>query len=277
MQFNPSSVEQECRQCDKNTSKKEREYSIKNLGVILCLNCQKTVEKIQRKTQPPVFYLYLELLKHGYHVEVEKNDKYKKIDLVIEKAKLHIEVDGKQHHNDSGQALRDVKRTFYSTVGGYSTIHIPNRLVRDKLPALGKELKNLIEERIGQRKAVKKKPSVLTVGDKQKLVSDLIISRYPNVLMYLQKNNRIRLEKCNLILHFNEERVDIIFENSKKYASKKYSVKKFISSKHPKLKAYFDNDHRLNMVLNEKQEIEELFPVLVETVEKFHLNKVETT
>ena len=73
-----------------------------------------------------------ELLREkGWKVELEKFDGYKHIDIAIVKAKVNIEVDGKHHHGKS-QALRDLKRTFYSWNKDYVTLRIPNILTSDE-------------------------------------------------------------------------------------------------------------------------------------------------
>ena len=72
-----------------------------------------------------------ELLKSmGYNVEFEKYDGFKHIDIAIVNKKVNIEVDGSQHHGTK-QALRDLKRTFYSWDKNFVTLRIPNSLTKD--------------------------------------------------------------------------------------------------------------------------------------------------
>lgn len=70
------------------------------------------------------------LRKHGWNASLEKCDGFKHIDIAIVEVKVNIEVDGKQHQ-DSRQALADLKRTYYSFKKGYVTLRIPNVLVRN--------------------------------------------------------------------------------------------------------------------------------------------------
>lgn len=69
--------------------------------------------------------------KKGVPAQMEKFDGYKHIDIAIPEAKVNIEVDGRHHHFDKGQALTDLKRTYHSFVKGYFTLRIPNTLVYD--------------------------------------------------------------------------------------------------------------------------------------------------
>lgn len=77
--------------------------------------------------------LYYELKRRRVPAYLEKDDGYKKIDIAIPKAKINIEVDGQQHNFNPNQALRDLKRTYYSFLKGYFTLRIPNSLIRDYL------------------------------------------------------------------------------------------------------------------------------------------------
>lgn len=67
----------------------------------------------------------------GWNVEPEKWDGHKHIDLAITKAKVNIEVDGRQHALNPVQAFRDQMRDYYSSRKGFETIRIPNSLLRD--------------------------------------------------------------------------------------------------------------------------------------------------
>ena len=72
---------------------------------------------------------------------------YKHVDIVFERPKLHIKVDGIQHNQCTRQALSDLKRTFYSMQDGFLTIRIPNILVRNELTETVNYLVELILER----------------------------------------------------------------------------------------------------------------------------------
>jgi very-short-patch-repair endonuclease len=71
-----------------------------------------------------------ELQKHGIKVYVEVNDGYKHVDIGLPNAKLNIEIDGIQHLIDPRQIVADLNRGYYSNKLGYSTMHIPNEMIR---------------------------------------------------------------------------------------------------------------------------------------------------
>jgi very-short-patch-repair endonuclease len=132
----------------------------------LCRDCQKANSKstkikvISKQTIKPIptpeaKKLYDELKRIGVDIKsknLEKWDGHKHIDLAIPKAKLNIEVDGSQHNLSPEQALRDLKRTYYSFKKGYLTLRIPNSLVRDdeKIKETAKYIKKFINENTKQ-------------------------------------------------------------------------------------------------------------------------------
>jgi very-short-patch-repair endonuclease len=83
------------------------------------------MEKVHRSTKQAAM-LKAALEKRGIIVEAEKWDGHKHIDLVIHRARLNIEIDGKQHFESPQQIMSDLSRNHFSDVYGYSTIHIPN-------------------------------------------------------------------------------------------------------------------------------------------------------
>jgi very-short-patch-repair endonuclease len=124
-----------CNKCNKKISEEMYKFSKDNFSRALCMEHQpKSTTKVsyQRKPEPTQQALKLgNLLKNmGHKVEFEKYDGYKHIDIAIVKSKVNIEVDGGQHHGKT-QALRDLKRTFYSWDKNFVTLRIPNSLTED--------------------------------------------------------------------------------------------------------------------------------------------------
>jgi|SRR5665213_1108105 len=78
------------------------------------------------RSTPQALSLKKSLEDRGVLVEAEKWDGHKHIDLVVHRARLNIEVDGKQHYQNAQQILSDLNRSHYSDLSGYDTIHIPN-------------------------------------------------------------------------------------------------------------------------------------------------------
>ncbi len=151
-----------CNKCEEDISFKESEYSKKKYGKYLCRDCQKKQQikkelKIKKplkipKSTPQAEKLYEELKKIGVNTQKEKYDGYKHIDLAIPSAKINIEVDGCQHNLNKLQALADLKRTYYSFRKGYTTLRIPNSLVKDSetIKETAKYLKKIINESLDQ-------------------------------------------------------------------------------------------------------------------------------
>lgn len=77
--------------------------------------------------------LYEALKDRKIKCEKEKWDKHKHIDISIDDARIYIEVDGDYHYTSSTQIKKDLVRDYYSAEEGFRTIHVPNRLIDDKL------------------------------------------------------------------------------------------------------------------------------------------------
>jgi very-short-patch-repair endonuclease len=124
-----------CLECDCPIQRDVFNYSNANFGVSLCRPHQNWIKQHIKsgKTTAEAFILYFALREFGVNAELEKYDGFKTIDIAIEEAKVHIEVDGRHHNSDSRQALADLKRTYYSFKKGYFTLRIPNSLIRNDL------------------------------------------------------------------------------------------------------------------------------------------------
>lgn len=92
-----------------------------------------------------------ELKKRGVKVYVELNDGYKHVDLALPNAKLNVEVDGVQHLTNPHQIVTDLNRGYYSNKLGYSTMHIPNEMIRLHLKEIADalaEASKMLEQKI---------------------------------------------------------------------------------------------------------------------------------
>lgn len=68
----------------------------------------------------------------GWDVKFEHSDGYKHVDIAILEANVYIEVDGPLHALKKEQALKDLKRTYYSFKNdNIVTLRIPNCLVQN--------------------------------------------------------------------------------------------------------------------------------------------------
>ena len=141
------SVYMRCLNCYKSIDGNVYIYSIEHYGHNICIKCQRWLDRQIENTTREVVDLYFALKRKGFEPDMEKFDGHKHIDIVFERPKLHIEVDGIQHNQSTKQALSDLKRTFYSIKEGYLTIRIPNVLVKDELNETTDYLVELILER----------------------------------------------------------------------------------------------------------------------------------
>jgi len=149
-----------CLECDCPIQKAVFNYSTDYFGVPLCMPHQKWIkQKIeQTSTTLEAVVLYFLLRENGVNAELEKSDGHKSVDIVIESAKVHIEVDGGHHNYRSKQALADLKRTFHSFKKGYITLRIPNTLLHNNPEITAEYITDFLE--LNERRVVKKRYSV---------------------------------------------------------------------------------------------------------------------
>jgi hypothetical protein len=150
-----------CLECDCPIQKDVFNYSTKNFDVPLCRQHQTWFKKQLNKSTPEAIYLYFALKEYGVPAELEKHDGYKTVDIVIEDAKVHIEVDGGHHNYDNRQALADLRRTYYSFLDGYFTLRIPNSLIRWNLDVTTEEIVAFLK--LNKKKVTKKGFSVFNL------------------------------------------------------------------------------------------------------------------
>jgi very-short-patch-repair endonuclease len=120
-------------------------YSQKKFGYGLCKKCQQWLKDDSPGISPEARVFFLALRKRKVNVEMEKHDGHKHIDLAITSHRINLEIDGGHHHHRASQALTDLKRTCHSLLKGYTTIRIPNVLVREKPEETADELVRLMK------------------------------------------------------------------------------------------------------------------------------------
>jgi len=126
---------QKCSKCNTPIEENVYNYSMREHKKPLCRLCQQDLKKpsYYKKplSTPETLKLGKLLSEMGHNVQYEKYDGYKHIDIAIVDKKVNIEVDGSHHNFNKLQALRDLKRTFYSYEKSFITLRIPNSLTRD--------------------------------------------------------------------------------------------------------------------------------------------------
>lgn len=122
-----------CAECKDSIEKEVFQYSMDKFGLALCRPHQ--LERRNRKwtpeRTPEADRLGRALVARGWKVSFEKYDGFKHVDLAIDEAKIHIEVDGFTHTVNARRALADLERNYYDFVKGYLTLHVPNCLVEN--------------------------------------------------------------------------------------------------------------------------------------------------
>lgn len=114
-----------CHVCQEPITLEVFTYSKKRFGQALCKKHQAEARRFRREARkekritPQARLLGNALIRMGWHVEFEKDDGFKRIDIAIVKCRMNIEVDGSQHNLKKEQALADLKRTYYSYKKGY--------------------------------------------------------------------------------------------------------------------------------------------------------------
>ncbi len=138
-------METKCTICEEKASNKEEDYSSRNFGRIICINCQRSFNK-KKKSTPEAEKLWKGLKRAGFNAYLEKWDGYKHIDIAIPSVKVNIEVDGPQHNFNKKQCLADLKRTYHSFKKGYVTLRIPNKLVKEHFNEALKFISDFLDE-----------------------------------------------------------------------------------------------------------------------------------
>lgn len=133
-----------CLKCGYPLYDSVHDFSVNKYDFPLCKRCQ---DWFTQKTKATEYAkrLYLALKQRNIPAELEKHDGHKTIDIVITCLKINIEVDGSQHNMDSEQALSDLKRTKYSHEKGFSTLRIPNALIRDYIEETADEIVDILQ------------------------------------------------------------------------------------------------------------------------------------
>jgi very-short-patch-repair endonuclease len=93
--------------------------------------------------------LYNALKKRGIISILEYWDGAKHVDICIKKARLFIEVDGLQHAINPKQIITDLKRDHYSCEDGFSTMRIPNEIIKKHLDSLADAIAEVAKKRSG--------------------------------------------------------------------------------------------------------------------------------
>lgn len=111
---------------------------------------------------------------------------------------------------------------------------------------------------------------VLTVKEKRDVVLKLFSRENKDCTIKIEDTERLRIVGKGIVLVLSDERVDMVFVYYEAFQSRIEEIKKFIMTKHPELKVWFQYN-RINMNLNRESEIASVFFTIRETVAAFKL------
>jgi very-short-patch-repair endonuclease len=114
----------------------------------------------------PTYYakiLIEELEERGLRVIPEYHDGHKSVDIFIPKANLEIEIDGRQHYEETFQAYSDLLRQGFSMKAGRRTIRISNKIVYERPKDVADIISQLVKDL--KKEEIKEKPEEETVSE----------------------------------------------------------------------------------------------------------------
>ena len=121
-----------CLECDKELSYIDHKESMESLGVELCPRHKKRIDRLIKTNNTPVaaIQLYYELKATGESPMLEWWDGSKFVDLAFSRVKLNIEIDDQYEKLTDVQAIEHLQDVMQSFKNGFTTIRIPDTLVR---------------------------------------------------------------------------------------------------------------------------------------------------
>ena len=121
-----------CLECDKELSYIDHKESMESLGVELCPRHKKRIDRLIKTNNTPVaaIKLYYELKARGESPMLEWWDGSKFVDLAFSRVKLNIEIDDQYEKLTDVQAIDHLQDVMQSFKNGFTTIRIPDTLVR---------------------------------------------------------------------------------------------------------------------------------------------------
>ncbi|WP_297795008.1 hypothetical protein [uncultured Eudoraea sp.] len=124
-----------CLECKKELSYMDHRMSMESYGVELCARHRERMDKLIRQNNTPIeaIRLYYGLKEAGVNPMLEWWDGKKSVDIAFSRVKLNIEIDTEYHMLTHDQAINDLEETMHSFQDGFTTIRIPNMLIKHYL------------------------------------------------------------------------------------------------------------------------------------------------
>ncbi|MCK5061450.1 DUF559 domain-containing protein [Candidatus Parcubacteria bacterium] len=107
------------------------------MPVIECSQASKEARILRRALQ-----------KKGLEPILEFFDEHKHVDMCIKKARLYVEVDGRQHKTNYNQINSDIKRDYWSRKQNYKTLRFTNKQINNELDKVVNKIMEEVNNRI---------------------------------------------------------------------------------------------------------------------------------
>ena len=124
-----------CIECKKELSYLDHKTAMEYYGVELCSKHKKRMDKLIRQNNTPIeaIKLYYGLKQAGVHPMLEWWDGKKSVDIAFSRVKLNIEIDTEYQMLTHEQAMNDLEETMHSFQNGFTTLRIPNMVIKHYL------------------------------------------------------------------------------------------------------------------------------------------------
>lgn len=121
-----------CIECKKELSYLDHKTAMESFGVELCSKHKKRMDKLIRHYNTPIeaIRLYYGLKQAGVHPMLEWWDGKKSVDIAFSRVKLNIEIDTEYQMLTHEQAMNDLEETMHSFQNGFTTLRIPNMVIK---------------------------------------------------------------------------------------------------------------------------------------------------
>ena len=136
-----------CKDCDKKIGYEEHKISMDSLGVELCYKHTKLIKKviIDNGTPLEAIHLFYALKTAGVNPMLEWWDGKKSVDIAVSRVKLNIKIDMNYEMITHSQAINDLEQAMHSFKNGFTTIRIPNVVIKYYLKDTVKNIQGIIE------------------------------------------------------------------------------------------------------------------------------------
>jgi hypothetical protein len=137
----------DCLECKKELSYIDHKNSFDAYGVELCKQHKGRMDKLVNTKKTPVeaIKLYYGLKEIGISSMLEWWDGKKSVDLAISRVKLNIEIDTEYNTITHEQAIMDLEEAMHSFKNGFTTIRIPDVVIKYYLKETVKNIEGIVE------------------------------------------------------------------------------------------------------------------------------------